>query len=64
MIAAAIAVLVVAGIAAILARRQLAELQSMLAGGTLLPGCVVAEGIAILLLAAIVAVAAWMGLLK
>ena len=64
MIATAVIVLAVAGIATILARRQLAELQSMLAGGTLLPGCVVAEGIAILLLAVAVAVAAWMGLLR
>jgi hypothetical protein len=39
------------GVAAIVARRPLAELQAALAGGRVLPGCVVAEGVALLLLA-------------
>ena len=40
-----------AGGAVIVFRRELAEMQAMLAGGRLTPGCAVAEGIALILLA-------------
>ena len=38
-------------------RRELANLQAMLAGGTLPPGCAVAEAVVMILLAALVFVA-------
>ena len=44
-------------------RRELAQLQALLAGGSVLPGCAVAEGIAFLLLAAAVVVAWRLGYL-
>jgi len=48
---AAAGFLVVVALATVLARRPLADLQSMLAGGTVLPGCVIAEAAVFLLLA-------------
>jgi hypothetical protein len=39
------------GVVVILAKRPLAELQANLAGGRVLPGCVVAQGAALILLA-------------
>jgi hypothetical protein len=41
----------VVGIAVILARRPLAKVQAALAGGSVLPGCVIAEGVFLLVLA-------------
>ena len=43
-----------AGIALIVARRPAARMQALLAGGTIRPGCAVAEGIVFLILAAVV----------
>jgi len=40
-----------AGVGIIVFRRPLAEMQAMLAGGSIAPGCAVAEGIALILLA-------------
>lgn len=42
------------GVALIAARRPAAQMQAMLAGGTIRPGCAVAEGIVFLILAAVV----------
>jgi hypothetical protein len=39
------------GVFVIVARRPLAKLQAALAGGSVLPGCVIAEGVLLLLLA-------------
>lgn len=45
-----------AGVGMIVFRRRLAEMQAMLAGGSITPGCAVAEGIALILLAVAIAV--------
>ena len=50
--AAAIFILLV-GVVTIVARSPFAKMQGLMAGGTMPPGCVVAEGIALLLLAAV-----------
>jgi hypothetical protein len=42
---------VLGGILLIVFRRELAEMQAMLAGGSITPGCAVAEGIALIVLA-------------
>jgi hypothetical protein len=44
--------IVIVGVAAIAARSSFARMQGLIAGGTMPPGCIVAEGIALLLLAA------------
>lgn len=41
-----------------LRRKELAELESMIAGGTVLPGCIIVQALFFLLLAA-VALVAW-----
>jgi hypothetical protein len=46
-----VAILAGVGIALILVRRSAARVQSLLAGGKVLPGCVIFEGIVFLLLA-------------
>jgi hypothetical protein len=46
-----LAFIALVGIVMILARRPLARLQAAVAGGSVLPGCVIAEGIALVLLA-------------
>jgi hypothetical protein len=56
MLNAAAIFIVVVGIATIVARSRLAKMQGLIAGGTMPSGCVVAEGIALLLLAAILLV--------
>ncbi|MFP5245360.1 MAG: hypothetical protein ACLGH0_01610 [Thermoanaerobaculia bacterium] len=38
-------------------RRKLAEMQAMILGGSVVPGCVVAEGVVVLLIAVLIAVA-------
>ena len=43
------------GIAVILQRRPLARAQALILGGSILPGCAVVEGIALLLIAAAIA---------
>jgi hypothetical protein len=45
------------GIAVILQRRRLAQAQALILGGSILPGCAVAEGIGLLLIA--LAIALW-----
>lgn len=44
----------VAGVGLIVFRRQLAHVQAMLAGGSITPGCAVAEGIALIVLAIVI----------
>ena len=46
-----------AGTALILMRRSAANVQSFLAGGSMHPGCAVAEGIAVIVLGVLVVVA-------
>ena len=46
----------VAGVLLIVFRRQLAEMQAMLAGGSITPGCAVAEGIALIVLAIVIVI--------
>jgi hypothetical protein len=41
----------VVGIAVVLGRRPLARMQGAFAGGRVLPGCVIAEGVALIVLA-------------
>lgn len=45
-----------AGAGLIVFRRRLAEMQAMLAGGSITPGCAVAEGIVLILLAVAIVV--------
>ena len=42
----------------IVKRKEMAEFQSMIAGGTVFPGCIIAEGLLILLLG-VVGIVAW-----
>ena len=51
----AAAFVAIIGILVILQRRSLARAQAMILGGSILPGCAVAEGIALLLIAAAIA---------
>jgi len=44
------------GVGLIVFRGRLAEMQAMLAGGSITPGCAVAEGIALILLAVAIVV--------
>jgi hypothetical protein len=60
---ASVLLFVAAGAGLILARKPLAHLQSLLAGGSMPPGCVIAEGVAFLLLAALVLLAYRLGYL-
>ena len=46
-----------AGVGLIVFRRQLAEMQALLAGGSITPGCAVAEGIALMVLAIVIWIA-------
>jgi len=49
-----IAVLVAIAIVIVIARDRIARLQSMLAGGAVMPGCAIAEAAAVLLLALLI----------
>jgi hypothetical protein len=51
----AAAFIAVVGVIVILQRRALARAQALVLGGSILPGCAVAEGIALLLIAAAIA---------
>ena len=53
MLYAAAIFIIMAGVATIVARGPFAKMQGLIAGGTMPPGCVVAEGIALLLLAVV-----------
>ena len=44
------------GIAVILQRRSLARAQAMVLGGSILPGCVIAEGVALIAIALAIAI--------
>ena len=50
----AISLFVAVGIALIAARRPVAQMEAMVAGGRMAPGCVVAQGIAFFILALLV----------
>ena len=52
----AAAFIALVGTAVIFQRRRLAHAQAMVLGGSILPGCVVAEGVFLLLLAVAIAV--------
>ena len=54
MIWLSIAVLVVIAAVIVAARDRIARLQSMLAGGAVMPGCAIAEAAAVLLLALLI----------
>jgi hypothetical protein len=64
MIIAAAVVFVIVGVAMILFRHYLARVQALFAGGTIVPGCVVAEAIVFFILAILVIVASRAGLLS
>ncbi|MEA2488584.1 MAG: hypothetical protein QOH21_376 [Acidobacteriota bacterium] len=51
-----IAFIAVVGIVILIRRRDLASLQAMVLGGSIRPGCVIAEAILLLAVAAVVAV--------
>jgi hypothetical protein len=53
----AVVVFVLLGIVFIVRRNDLARAQSLVAGGNLMPGCVIVEGILLLLMAAAVVIA-------
>ena len=58
MIVAAAGLFVAAGVVMIAARGDLAHVQSLFAGGSIVPGCVVAEAVGFFLLAGAI-LAAW-----
>ena len=51
------------GIYLIIRRRESAQGQSLFVGSTVLPGCIVAEGVVFLLLAIAFLILHWMGIL-
>jgi len=63
MIVGAAILFVAVGIAMILARDYLARAQALLAGGTIVPGCVIAEAVMFFVLAAAVVVGWRIGLI-
>ena len=64
MIWAGAAFMVIVGIAVIAARRPLASLQEMTIGGTMPAGCVIAEGVVLLLIGVLLAIAHVSGFLE
>ena len=54
LIAVGVALFVIVGVAMIVARKPLADGQAIVFGGTVVPGCVVAEAIVLLVLAALI----------
>ena len=64
MIIAAAVFFVVIGIGMILARDYLARVQALFAGGTIVPGCVIAEAVLFFVLAVAIVVASRAGLLQ
>ena len=54
MIWLSIALLVTAAAIIVIARDRIARLQSLLAGGAVMPGCAIAEAVAVLLLALLI----------
>jgi hypothetical protein len=63
-IIAAAVLFVIVGVAMILARDYLARVQALFAGGTIVPGCVIAEAILFFVLAVAVIVASRAGFLQ
>jgi hypothetical protein len=57
----AVVVFALLGIIFIICRRDLARVQSLVAGGNLMPGCVIFEGIILLLMAVAVVIAHYFG---
>ena len=55
---------VIVGVAMILARKTLADSQAIVFGGSVVPGCVIAEAIVMFLLAAMMVVAYRYGLFR
>lgn len=64
MIVAAAILFVLVGVAMILARDYLARVQALFAGGTIVPGCVIAEAITFFVLAIAIIVASRAGLFQ
>ena len=64
MIVAGAVLFVIVGIAMIFTRDYLARVQALLAGGTIVPGCVIAEAVVFFVLAAAVLIGWRMGLLQ
>ncbi|MDQ3280580.1 MAG: hypothetical protein M3Q69_04130 [Acidobacteriota bacterium] len=60
----AAAFIALVGIIVLVQRRQLAQMQALLLGGSIFPGCVVAEAVFLLLVAALFAVAHFTGLVS
>jgi len=54
MIPAAIVALVVIAAIIVVSRQRIADLQAALAGGTVAPGCVIAQAVAVLILAVLI----------
>ena len=64
MIIAAAVFFVIVGVVMIVARDYLARVQALFAGGTIVPGCVIAEAVLFFILAVAVIVASRAGLLQ
>lgn len=60
----AAAFVAVIGVAVFIQRRPLAEMQALILGGSIFPGCVVAEAVFLLVIAALFAVAHFKGLVS
>jgi hypothetical protein len=54
--------IVLVAIAIVFERRRLAEAQALVLGGSVLPGCVIAEAIALVVIACAIAAAHWLRL--
>ena len=64
LVCVAVALFVIAGAAMIVARRPLADGQAIVFGGSMVPGCVVAEAIVLFVIAALMIVAYRYGLFR
>jgi hypothetical protein len=64
LVSIAVALFVIAGVAMIVARRPLAEGQAIVFGGSMVPGCVVAEAVVLFVIAALMIVAYRLGLFR
>lgn len=64
LVAVAVPLFVIVGIAMIAMRRQLVELHAVVMGGTAMPGCIVAEAVVLFVLAALIVVAHRAGMFR
>lgn len=64
LIAVAVTLFVIVGVAMIVVRKPLADGQAMVFGGSVVPGCVVAEAIVLFVLAALMIVGYRYGLFR